>query len=214
MQRLVDDDGQPVKPLYVHRLVERQIAEMLGLARGIVCDGVVSDGEIVALRQWLQTNADVTATYPGDQLARRVLKALQDGVIDEDERKELNEFLTALVGEPERGTGSMRDPTRLPLDNPAPTMLFDAHEYVFTGMLAAGTRKWAERQVIERGGVCGGSVTKHTNYLVIGILASEAWIQSTHGRKIERAVSLKNEGHPIRIVAEEHWLEAIEYDSH
>jgi NAD-dependent DNA ligase len=207
---LVDDDGQPIKPLYVHRLVDRQTTEMLGLAKGIICDGVVSDAEIVALKQWFKANPDVSSAYPGDQLARRMLTVLEDGVIEEHERAELKEFLLDLVGEPAGLTGTMRDPTRLPLDQPPPTIVFDAHEYVFTGTLASGNRVWAEQQVAERGGTCGKTVTKRTNFLVVGLFASEAWIQSTHGRKIQRAVELRDAGEPIHIVAEEHWLEAIE----
>ena len=82
---------------------------------------------------------------------------------------------------------------------------------MFTGTLAAGTRVWAEQQVVDRGGTCGRSVTKRTSYLVVGLFASDAWIQSTHGRKIQKAVELRESGQPIHIVAEEHWLEAIEY---
>jgi NAD-dependent DNA ligase len=210
-QQLVDENGQPAKALYFTRLLDRQITEMLGLVKGIICDGAVTDAEIVALKQWLKANPDVTATYPGDQLARRMLKIMQDGIIEEGERAELKEFLLDMVGEPEGLTGTMRDPTRLPIDTPPPTILFDRCEYVFTGTLASGTRTWAEERVAERGGTCAKTVTKRTSYLVVGLLASEAWVQSTHGRKIQKAVELRESGQPIHIVAEEHWLEAIEY---
>ncbi len=187
---------------------------MLGLAKGIICDGVVNDAEIVALKQWIASNSDVTTCYPGEMLARRVLHALEDGVIDEFERVALQEFLFDLVGEPDSLSGSMREPTRLPLDEPVPTLLFDGQEYVFTGMLAAGTRDWASRQVTDRGGKCGKDVTRRTNFLVVGMLASEAWVQSTHGRKIMAAVRLRDQGLPVRIVGEQDWLTAIDYDAH
>lgn len=208
---VVDENGQPPKAFYFHRLVDRQISEMLGLVKGIICDGVVTDAEIVALKQWLKANPDVTAAYPGDQLARRLLRVMEDGIIEEDERAELKTFLLDMVGEPEDLTGTMRDPTKLPIDVPPPTILFDGREYVFTGTLAAGTRTWAEQQVVDRGGICGDTITKRTNYLVVGLLASDAWIQSTHGRKIQKAVELRDSGQSIHIVAEQHWLEAIEY---
>ena len=154
-QKLVDENGQPIKALYFHRLVDRQVTEMLGLVKGIICDGVVSDAEIVALKQWLKANPDVTAAYPGDQLARRMLKVMEDGIIEEDERAELREFLLDMVGEPEDLTGTMRDPTNLPIDTPPPTILFDGREYVFTGTLAAGTRafRFRRRRHLQRIGV-------------------------------------------------------------
>jgi hypothetical protein len=57
------------------------------------------------------------------------------------------------------------------------------------------------------------SVTSKTDVLVVGMIASPDWIQSTHGRKIEAAISMKQGGHPIVIVPEEHWLEALQFDS-
>ncbi len=208
-----DADGQPPKAFHYHRLVDRQITEMLGLAKGIICDGVLTDAEAMALRQWVRANPDACHAYPGKDLSLRVLTYLEDGVVDDDEREELKEFLMELVGEPDDLTGSMQEATRLPIDSPPPTLLFDNREYVFTGLLAAGSRDWAQRQVTERGGRFANAITKRTTYLVIGLIPSEAWIQSTHGRKIQEAVRLKQSGHPIHIVGEEHWLEAIQYDS-
>ncbi len=56
---------------------------------------------------------------------------------------------------------------------------------------------------------CDSRITRETDYLVIGTLASEAWVHTTHGRKIEAAVEMKAEGHRIIIVAEEHWATAV-----
>ena len=48
-------------------------------------------------------------------------------------------------------------------------------------------------------------MTLRANYLVIGIISSEDWMYSTHGRKIEQAVAFVSQGHPIAIISEEHW---------
>ena len=62
----------------------------------------------------------------------------------------------------------------------------------------------------ERGGRIGDSVTKRTNYLIVGPIASRAWLESTHGRKIIRAVELRRDGSSIAIVAEEPWLLSLD----
>jgi hypothetical protein len=66
------------------------------------------------------------------------------------------------------------------------------------GKSRIGAAEWAQ------------TVTKRTNFLVIGPIASSAWLESTHGRKILRAVELRGEGLPLRIVSEEAWIHAIE----
>jgi hypothetical protein len=40
---------------------------------------------------------------------------------------------------------------------------------------------------------------------VIGVFASRDWYHTNYGRKIERAVELRAEGHPITNLSEEHW---------
>jgi hypothetical protein len=67
---LVDDDGTPIRPLYARRVHDRLIAEMLGLVKGVICDGNVTEGEAVALTQWLRSHPDAAATFPGNIIAR------------------------------------------------------------------------------------------------------------------------------------------------
>ncbi len=44
---------------------------------------------------------------------------------------------------------------------------------------------------------------------VIGAIGSRDWIHSTHGRKIERAVELREQGTGIYILSEEYWADSI-----
>lgn len=208
-----DEHGQPPKSLHFDRTVRRQIAEMIGLAKGMICDGAVSDGEVTALKQWLAANADVATVYPGDRLSRRMLTIFEDGVVDEHERAELHQLLLELTGEAADQSTSMREPTSLPLDRPTPTIVLPDREFVFTGILASGPRKWAQEQVAAHDGRFKDTVTAKTNYLVIGLLGSEAWIQSTHGLKIDAAVRWREKGQPLSIVAGPTWLHAIGIDA-
>jgi NAD-dependent DNA ligase len=213
MQRPVDADGTPSPRIYAHRVHDRLVAEMLGLVKGMICDGVLSDGEAVSLKQWLQSHPDVAAHFPGNVLAERVQAVFRDGILDEDERTELAEIMRSLTGEtPDQG-GMLNRATRLPCDAPPPTVIFDNREFCLTGCFAYGTRAGCEAEVSARGGRSVRVPTRKTHYLVIGIEASAAWVQGDHGTKIERAVQLKSKGHPISIIAEEHWVEAIQLDT-
>lgn len=135
----------------------------------------------------------------------RVANLLKHGITDEEERAELKELLEKLTGpEPDRFLDA-RSATRLPVTDPQPEVLFEGRTFVFTGKFLCGTRKACEQEVISRGGVCEPRVTLRANYLVIGIISSEGWMYSTHGRKIEQAVAFVSQGHPIAIISEEHW---------
>jgi hypothetical protein len=49
-------------------------------------------------------------------------------------------------------------------------------------------------------------LTSDTGYLVIGVYATDSWAHSTFGRKIEKAVTLRDRGRRIAIVGEQHWV--------
>lgn len=206
---LKDDESQPPRRFYAARVADRQCQEMLGMLRAFIADRALNDAEVNAFRRWLANNPAVTLSFPGRFLAARLSAMLADGVIDEEERHELLQMMHDAVGDDEIDGATAS--TALPLDRPTPAVLFEGATFVFTGLCAYGKRAQCERAVVERGGRCESAVTRRVDYLVIGTLASPAWVQSNFGRKIEAAVRLRDgEGLPVRIVSEQTWLEALE----
>lgn len=189
--------------MYASKDIETRVyAELIGLCRGVLADAHVSDREIVALHDWLRTNGSHLPEWPGKLLVRHVTDILRDGIIEEDERSDLVQFLEAAVG---RDPAGMFDaPTSLPLDSPPPHILYEFKSFCLTGTFIFGPRQAVADAIMEWGGVITETPSK-ADYLVIGTTITPAWKHSTHGRKIERAVALQESGHPIRIVAESHW---------
>lgn len=74
-----------------------QMREMIGLAKGFICDGTLNDVEANSLRQWLIGNSAVLDTLPVSRLGERPLKAFEDGVVDDLERKELTSILLSVA---------------------------------------------------------------------------------------------------------------------
>lgn len=205
----VDEHGTPFRGMYQERVSDRLVAELLGLCKGLVADGVVNEDEAIALRQWLRANPDAAMQFPGNVLASRLNRIFADGEVDLDERIELEEILQSLVGDtPERDTNLDR-PTRIVFDSPLPTLFFDGVEYVFTGQFAYGTRRACERAIQERGGRAVKALSGRTGVLVVGTFASPAWIASAYGTKILSAWEMKEQGHPIVVVPEEHWVVSL-----
>lgn len=72
----LDDHGQPPKALYAPRAAKRLVSERLGLCKGMICDGEVTEGEVAALKRWLAGHPDAARLYPGKTVAERLLRIL------------------------------------------------------------------------------------------------------------------------------------------
>lgn len=207
----LDAHGQPLAPYNARSIQRRAVAELLGFARGLLADGRVTDDEIVALRRWMAANPDALSSWPGNVLAERVLRVLQDGTVTGEERADLTALLADATGTivEDNITGPVATPTRLAYTEPPPAIAFRGRRFVLTGRFYLGTRAACERQVAERGGVCHPRVTRDVHFLVIGGIGSEQWAQQSYGTKIEEAVGLRAAGHPIAIVSEKDWTTAL-----
>jgi len=185
------------------RLASRQVDELIGLARGLCADRVINQAEVEFLERWLGANLHLTDQPLVRVLFDRIRTILADGAVSEEEHWDLFECLTSL-GTCDFELGEVLKSTTLPLCNPAPDLEFIGRRYTFTGTFQFGQRKNCERAVFDRGGEAG-SLTRQTNYLVIGIYATESWKHSSAGNKIVNACDLRDKGVPISIVSEEHW---------
>ncbi len=132
---------------------------------------------------------------------------LADGILDEEETKELSETLRKFSGG-NFELGELQKSCELPLDTPLPEVICTNKNFCFTGTFAFGTRRDCEAAVEHQGGSCG-SLNRKTNFLVIGVYATESWKHSSYGLKIEKAVHLKREGMPLCIISETHWLSSV-----
>lgn len=205
----LDVHGQPVGNYNTAQRRTREVAEMLGLAKGIIADGVVNDAEVTFLREWAHGHQEAITQWPASLIFSRLEQIIADGRIDEHERIELYELLASLVGGTETVALGFDMPSTFPLDTPAPLMLFENEVYVFTGRFAYGTRRHCEAEIVARGGAVSENVTQSTSFLVIGTFSSRDWITSAYGRKIQHAAKLRDSGFPLRIVGEDHWARAL-----
>lgn len=73
---------------------------------------------------------------------------------------------------------------------------------VFTGVLEKMKRAYAAQLVVDLGGVCGNSVTKKTNYLILGNNDYCSTIKDGKSSKQKEAEKLKLKGNDIEIISE------------
>lgn len=186
------------------RITSRQIDELVGLARGIAADGKINQAEVEFLQKWLAANIAISGQPLIRNLYDRINGMLADGIADEDECRDLLDTLNSFSNR-DFELGEVLKSTSLPLCDPAPILNFAGYRYCFTGTFNFGGRKDCEAVVEAKGGIAG-SLTQKTNVLVIGMYATESWKHSSFGNKILKAVDMREDGVPISIVSEDHWV--------
>jgi len=86
--------------------------------------------------------------------------------------------------------------------------LFDA-DVAFTGTLLSMERDTAKALVGECGGRPRTSVSKRTEYLVVGSIEYHSLATGQPSAKMQKALALREEGHPLVILSEQEFLEYV-----
>lgn len=207
-----DKDPAVARATATHRL-NKAVEHMIGLVTGIIADQNLHDLEIKLLRTWLGENSLVTQTWPGFVVARKVEDIMEDGVITDAERSHLLKVLTDLASTDFALTGSSSpEVAALPINDVVTVSLKNAG-VCHSGEFLFGTRASCERLTLKAGGMPLDSVTRQTDILVIGTRVSPSWAHTSFGRKIQKAAELQEAGHPIEIISERRWIDAMRAES-
>jgi NAD-dependent DNA ligase len=192
----------------VARMDRRAADALAGLAMGLVADGVVNQSEAYFLKGWLEGNVVHLEDPVINLLYQRLGSMLHDGVLDKEESADLLQGFGGV--ELVKGVkNTFARPNDLPCDDPPPDLVSNGRVIVFTGIMAYGPRAICKQLAEEKGALVAGSVSRKTDYLVIGTVGNEQWRHSSYGLKIMKAVELRESGVGIAIVDEDWWLKSI-----
>lgn len=184
---------------------DRQIDTLIGLSKGMTADGRIDQAEAEVLLTWLVQSRQATENPIILNLLEKISTFLEDGVLDREEANDLFGVLRNIAGE-ESAIGELAKTTTLPLDDPLPEIEFPGRTFLFTGTCAFGTRRQCQQAIEELGGINAAGVTKKLNYLVLGTYVTDSWAHENFGRKIEKAMVYRDNGIPLAIVSESHWI--------
>lgn len=191
-------------------VLRKSLNNLMGIVSGLVCDNQLADPEIHFLATWLAENSHIANQYPANIVFRRVREVLADGVITDEERADLLADLKVISGNEFLETGAALPAHIAAVFDDDPYVEIPNRLFVLTGKFLFGTRSACERAILKRGGVVASGVSRRTNYLVIGTLASPAWIEQNFGRKIQKAAELAESGDAeIAVVREADWVIAL-----
>lgn len=208
-----DADGQPRRIFKANfeNNVSKAIDLLSGICEGILADGVVNEDEARFFADYVQRFAEYEPVWPFTDILDRVKRIFADGICEDEERIELKTVMQALCGHKEDVEAGVTHSTALPFCSPLPVpIIFPQRNFVITGKFAYGARRSVIEAIESREGIAEDSTpTQQTHYLVIGLFASRDWAHANYGRKIERAVALREGGSGISIISEEHWRSFI-----
>lgn len=204
-KRRLDDSS--LLAIHGERLIRREIDQLLGICEFTLQDGLIDAHEAAEIYTWLNNHRACLNTWPASVLYARLRSMLADGVLDDDEQGDLLGLVASIVTPPVENKA--RAPSSLPVDSPVPDIVFDERSFCFTGVFDFGTRTDCHSAIRIRGGVPAERITQKLHYLVIGNVGAETWRHSSFGAKIAKAVEYREQGAPLKIVAETHWSNAL-----
>ena len=189
-------------------MADRQVDQLIGLAQGILADGIVNLAEAEMLQDWLRANQATENPYVS-RLLDHVEQVLKDGVLDEDEARELRDALMNWTGGG-GADGEESTTASLPLDPDPRTVHIAGNVFVFTGTGVFGTRVMMQDATVQAGGRVERNITMQTNFVVLGTYVTPAWAHQSFGRKIEKAMDYRDrKGTRLQIVHEQDWAKAL-----
>jgi NAD-dependent DNA ligase len=208
-----DEHGQPIRLFKAREEnnIAKAIDQLTGICTGILADGIVSPKEAEFFADWVQKFAPLEPVWPFTDILKRVKAVFADGRASAEECEELRGVMEALCGYTVQTHPIETYSTSLPLDNPPPDpVIIKDRLFNITGKFAIGARKRVIEIIEGSGGkAVDAPPTRESHYLVIGLFASRDWAHTNHGRKIERAVELRESGSGIVILSEEHWQKFV-----
>lgn len=189
--------------------VTSQIQQLEGMLHGIIADGVISNNEITTLSLWLDENDHLSGVYPFDEVYSLLLAAKEDGMVSDDERNMLKAFFATFVDTRVSYNIHENDIAELQKQYSiggicavCPEIVIKGKTFCFTGVSKKATRKEIASVIENAGGIYNDRVTADTDYLIVGADGNPCWAFSCYGRKVEKAVDMRKEGHNIVIVHE------------
>ena len=179
---------------------DARINEFEGFLYGLAADGKLGRCEFDQLCTRLGQYRDIVTKWPFCIVSDALDKILRDGPVSSIELKELCELIQQITGTNFTKDGDAVGGATTMFSSPVPT--FKGKHVCITGKFLSGTREQVQSKLVSLGAIPQGGVTRQTDILIIGTFCSRDWIHSSTGRKIERAVELKREGHGLIITNE------------
>lgn len=161
---------------------------LLGIIKGISIDKKVDTEEAKKLFYWMKKHENLKNNYPYDKIFYSLEKTLADGIVDEDEGKNLINLFEKIIN---------------PIKSNSNQINLAGKTCCLTGAFTNGTKADIEEFIISKGGLCINGLNKSVDYLIVGGQGSVDWKFGNYGSKVNKAIQMQEKGYSIQIVSEE-----------
>jgi DNA polymerase-3 subunit alpha (Gram-positive type) len=169
-----------------------------GILEGITCDNVLTPEEINYLSRWMHANEALKGNYPYDKIFSILSDAMEDGVLEAHELAFMLEMFQQLA-DPVKDCGCSGEKLTL-----------TGKTVCLSGEFDYGAKSSVSEKLVALGAYIHESVTKKTDYLLVGGQGSSAWAAGNYGTKIKKALELQGKGMEIVIIREADFFNALE----
>lgn len=180
--------------------------EFLTYLQGINADKVISLVEARALQHWLGNHPEHATTWPMKSVLQRISQCLADNHISEEESTELTNMFNSMTGCDFFNTGIAGGLSAWSFLEYQPDYSLKNRTIAFTGTFSIGARAFLKEHAITAGATVKTGVSKQLDALYVGSILTPDWMFTSHGRKIQQALDLKDKGHPILLLCEDSFI--------
>ena len=169
--------------------ITKGLQTLHGILIGITCDDVLTQEELLGLKEWINNNDQLAGNYPYDIINNAIWKVIEDGIIEQSELEYLLSFFKSQI-----------DPLNAEIG--VSDIDFNGKLICLTGDFDCGERKEVQERLSSLGATVVSSVTRKTDILLVGERGSDSWACGTYGTKAKKAIELRSKGYPIMILKE------------
>lgn len=226
VRRIADEDAFEILEDFEVQLLEHETIEMmvsmreteidqacnksklnrfLGFCRGLVCDGIVTVEEAHGVVSFLDSNPELLEVVGVRQIYVCCIDAVEDGFISPDETRDICDAIGYIVGDSYADTGLSHvfgvgnfDEYRF---NDFPTEI-EGTVICLTGTFRVSPRRILEDEIAALGATIVKTVSRKTDFIVVGGEASRDWIEMNRGTKIRKAQALRVKQNSPNFVSE------------
>lgn len=183
-----------------------------GVLGGIAADGEVDSDEVGHLEQWLGEHRFLAGLWPYDEVDSLITSFAKSDEVAEQQQ----DFMMAVCREFVFGPAAqlilenMEEMAKSGVCSACPSIKFPGSGFCITGHPSRGRKADLEADIVRLGGEVEKGVTKSVDYLVVGAKGNGAWAFNCYGRKVERAMMMRKDGHRLVLVHEFDFWDAVE----
>lgn len=178
-----------------------------GFLAGISADKTINIEELTALGNWSSENASLVQTWPFDSLLPIIEQIETDKHLSAERHTQLVDFCQSICDL--KPTQDGKTCIAIKSSEEKVSIIIQESTFCFTGKSGRYSREELAQIVEMYGGVAANAITAKLHYLVVCEKRNPAWAFEMYGRKVEKAMHMKNKGAGPEVVFEEDLFEAL-----